>query len=227
MAQRTCSVDGCGRPYLARGWCRQHYNRWWETGRLDEDKPIGWLRPGDRICSIEGCERPYLAVGYCRMHYQRAKAGNDMLADPLGSLRPVDGSCSVEGCDRDYLAQGLCRAHYQRMRAGTSLLAPVAMRGVEASERFWAKVERTADCWEWQGSRDRGGYGSFNALGVRGSPTVLAHRWAYEALVGPIPEGLVIDHLCENPPCCNPAHMEPVTVAENTRRGFERRRARQ
>ena len=45
-----------------------------------------------------------------------------------------------------------------------------------------------------------------------------AHRLAYEMLIGPIPDGLVIDHLCANKPCCNPYHMEPVTIGENRRR---------
>jgi hypothetical protein len=46
-----------------------------------------------------------------------------------------------------------------------------------------------------------------------------AHRVVYEALVGPVPEGLELDHTCDNPPCCNPGHLEPVTHAENMRRG--------
>jgi hypothetical protein len=49
---------------------------------------------------------------------------------------------------------------------------------------------------------------------------LLVHRDVYEQLVGPIPEGLVLDHLCRNRSCCNPAHLEPVTTAENVRRGL-------
>jgi hypothetical protein len=90
------------------------------------------------------------------------------------------------------------------------------------AERFWPQVDfdGPGGCWLWTGQANKGGYGAFsvgsrydgNRRGVR------AHRWAYEALVGPIPEGLQLDHLCRNPPCVNPAHLEPVTHAENMRR---------
>lgn len=69
-------------------------------------------------------------------------------------------------------------------------------------------------CWEWTGYR-RGGYGRAKVNGV----VVTVHRAAYEALVGPVPPGLVLDHLCRNKACYNPAHLEPVTNTENLRRG--------
>lgn len=82
-------------------------------------------------------------------------------------------------------------------------------------ERFWSKVEKTDGCWLWTGSRSTGGYGYFYLNG-RNSP---AHRVAYEMLVGPIPAGLQIDHLCRVRNCVNPAHLEPVTQRENLLRG--------
>lgn len=69
-------------------------------------------------------------------------------------------------------------------------------------------------CWEYTGAR-RNGYG---AVGVD-DRTVYVHRYVYERLVGPIPPGLVLDHLCRNRACFNPAHLEPVTQRENCRRG--------
>jgi hypothetical protein len=87
----------------------------------------------------------------------------------------------------------------------------------EAVLRFWPKVERRGDteCWEWTGHKNPAGYGNFWA----DDRLVKAHRWAYETCVGPIAEGLTIDHLCRNTSCVNPAHLEAVTGWENTSRG--------
>lgn len=94
-------------------------------------------------------------------------------------------------------------------------------------ERFWAKVDRRGpdECWPWTAGRNRrrgdhqyGTYVLWNHETLKDEPW-LAHRLAYTLLVGPIPEGLVIDHLCRQTLCCNPLHMEPVTQAENVRRG--------
>lgn len=83
-------------------------------------------------------------------------------------------------------------------------------------ERFWAKVDATGDCWEWTGHQQFG-YGLF-VVSSKPLKVAKAHRVAWELLVGPIPEGLVIDHLCRVQRCLNPAHLEVVTPAENSRR---------
>ena len=83
--------------------------------------------------------------------------------------------------------------------------------------RFNARLRIDSDtgCWVWFGGRTSRGYGHFRVDGRYAT----THRWAYEHLVGPIPEGLEIDHLCRNHSCANPAHLEPVTHKENVLRG--------
>lgn len=83
--------------------------------------------------------------------------------------------------------------------------------------RFLALVEMEPGCWTWTGSQDGKGYGQMKLLGL--SP-VKAHRISYELSVGPIPEGMQLDHLCRNRLCVNPDHLEPVTNRENTMRGM-------
>jgi hypothetical protein len=88
-----------------------------------------------------------------------------------------------------------------------------------SSDRFWSKVDRReGECWLWTAGLNQHGYGWFH-----NSESQLAHRHAYELLRGPIPDGLVIDHLCRNRACVNPDHMEPVTRGENVRRGAKGR----
>jgi hypothetical protein len=73
-----------------------------------------------------------------------------------------------------------------------------------------------AECWPWRGATDAHGYGNITFRRVN----IHAYRAVYEHMVGPIPAGLVIDHLCRNPLCVNPHHLEPVTIRENTLRGM-------
>lgn len=99
------------------------------------------------------------------------------------------------------------------------------------AERFWAKtqivadcdcrlctatVDPTAKCIVWAGAEKGKGYGAF----WDGTRTLRAHRFAYELVIGPIPDGLELDHLCRVRACVAPAHLEPVTADENRRRGL-------
>lgn len=84
-------------------------------------------------------------------------------------------------------------------------------------DRLKEKFEVTENgCWNWIASKHpRGGYGMIYYEGR----CQRAHRVAYQVMVGPVPEGLELDHLCHNPSCINPAHLEPVTHQENMMRG--------
>lgn len=82
-------------------------------------------------------------------------------------------------------------------------------------ERFFAKVEKSEGCWMWRGATTTAGYGCFK---VRSYVLVMAHRWSYEYHVGPIGDGLTIDHLCRTPGCVNPGHLDAVDQGENNTR---------
>jgi len=93
--------------------------------------------------------------------------------------------------------------------------------GIPPEVRFWRYVVKDANtgCWNWTGGTTKG-YGSFT---YPGRSKCYAHRFSWEMHRWPIPEGLVVDHLCRNTICVNPDHLEPVTQGENVRRGVRAR----
>ena len=125
--------------------------------------------------------------------------------------------CSVAGCssdlDENRRRRGMCGKHYQQWWKANGRKAP---RPTPA-ERFWSKVAKADACWLWTAACIDSGYGHFYLDGQ----LVLAHRWAFEQEKGPIPQGLVLDHLCRNRRCVRPDHLEPVTNLENIRRGIK------
>ena len=89
------------------------------------------------------------------------------------------------------------------------------MAARRTDEYIYDRIEVAGDCWLWTGPPDRYGYGTL----TRNNRNIKVHRWVYENLVGDIGADLTIDHLCRVRLCVNPDHLEPVTNAENLRRG--------
>lgn len=89
------------------------------------------------------------------------------------------------------------------------------------AERFWSKVHTSDDCWIWTAHVNNKGYGQIAIRLADGSyKDALAHRFAYELLIGPIPDGKILDHVeCDNPRCVNPGHVVPTTHRANILRG--------
>jgi hypothetical protein len=93
------------------------------------------------------------------------------------------------------------------------LTKPTGRPRTDPELRFTSRVDFNGpdECWEFLGSLNPQGYGKFTI----GKKDVRAHRYAYELTFGDIPDGMVLLHSCDNPPCCNPAHLSPGTVADN------------
>ena len=88
---------------------------------------------------------------------------------------------------------------------------PASAAPTTEADRFWSKVDKSGDCWVWRGYVASTGYGRLSV----GRKHYQAHRYAYELVNGPVSADLVMDHLCNNKACVNPAHLEPVTNREN------------
>lgn len=134
--------------------------------------------------------------------------------------------CAIQGCENQPVCRGWCDKHYTRFKrhGDPEHVTQIDTRGLSVEGKLRAHGWNVTEsyCWEWAGSRKSKRYGTLHIngryLGI--------HRLAYETWVGPIPEGLVIRHKCDNTWCINPDHLETGTHADNSRDMVARNRQR-
>lgn len=118
-------------------------------------------------------------------------------------------TCAVPECPKDSYLRTYCNAHYLRLQRTGS---PTGSQRKTVEQRFWSKVDKGGDCWNWTAYVMPLGYGQFGrATGVK----VLAHRLSYELANGPIPSGMEVDHRCFNRICVRPEHLRLTTHKQN------------
>jgi len=132
--------------------------------------------------------------------------------------------CTINDCTGPVVARGWCDKHYRRWRKHGDPLTTKRIIGDDEA-RFWSYVERRGpdECWQWKGAISPGprglpGYGNVRFDGRTQTAHIVAYRLTNGA--DAIPDGHVLDHLCRNQHCVNPAHLEPVTQRENIHRGL-------
>lgn len=167
-------------------------------------------------CKLEGCEKPARGRGWCSMHYARWQK----YGDPEVTTFVAATGCKVDGCEGAHAGLGFCLKHYTRMKRHGNLLGRYPTEPAEI--RFWMRVDKSDECWIWTAGRGDHGYGGLKNDEGR---SVSAHRFSYELHHGPIPEGMVVCHRCDNPPCVRPDHLFLGSPADNVQDMFQKGRA--
>lgn len=128
-------------------------------------------------------------------------------------------TCIADGCDRSVESRGYCGMHYQRTRTnGTPTSHAPNSTDITDSDRFWNRVSvgRADECWEYVGETNNHGYGRFCTYVGQRRVRHFAHRYILD-LLGLLNPELIVMHACDNPPCCNPAHLSQGTQLDNMR----------
>lgn len=137
-------------------------------------------------------------------------------------MATANATCSVDGCGKQVSCKGMCSSHYGNLRRYGHAI-PRRDWSIEDAldDTGWTITD--TDCWEWRGDRNELGYGRLT-LTRKGLDKARVHRLMFERYFGPIPDGSVVRHKCDNPPCSNPDHLELGTMADNSQDMVERGR---
>ena len=159
-----------------------------------------------RRCSVDGCESKHYGRDWCKKHYNYFT--RNLPASELGIP-----TCSVEDCEKPHYSKGYCRKHWERVHLHGRTGPGHVIQGASIAERIAHHSSPEGDCVVWTAYRDKDGYGQMQ---INENP-VRVIRAVVELRDGPIPEGLVVRHKCDYPPCIKPEHLELGTHAENSR----------
>jgi hypothetical protein len=172
-------------------------------------------------CTIPDCSEPVIALDLCDDHYRdhraRIPVSEGAARTRWTGYTKIDKTCEVNGCGKKCGKDRWCPKHKQRYyrHGDPEWEQPRVAHNRSTPETFWAKVTRRGpdDCWEWTKATDkRWGYGILSYQGKFWS----AHRLAFFLTHGYLPEGdRMVCHTCDNPPCCNPAHLYDGTGTTN------------
>lgn len=165
-------------------------------------------------CVIDTCRRPIRVKsrGWCSAHYSRWQKHGDPLAH-IPVKEPPPKVCCVDGCESEHYGHGYCNLHYQRWRKHGDTFT--TERHFTNEERFAAYTREYGDCLLWTAALDEWGYG---VIWLEGGKHEKAHRYAWERVNGPIPDGMEIDYKyhCDRS-CVNTEHLRLATRTGNAR----------
>lgn len=191
----------------------------------------------DAICSWEGCLKPVAKKGLCNGHYIRKRRGKPMdppVGDRGGPVKQPRGTCSMDGCARTVynIEHQLCRRHYHlEWKYGDPTTPSKIVHATWDEIRRMVTRNPETGCLEWTGAITDDGYGDVTFEGERW----LAHRLFWSQIVGPLTDGLTLDHVCHSNDlsctgsacrhrrCVDVRHLEEVPQSINSTRGTANR----